>query len=411
MIKNTKDCFARHMGLFMCEHTAAQFTIAMVKNGLAPMKSAAAFEDAKTSIDRGFYQIEDGIAIIKVCGIMQKQESKFDGFCSTVKARASISMADSDPMVKGLFLYFDTPGGFSAGTHELAEAIAGCEKPIRGYAADSCFSAGYYAASRCDYLSMNAPGSVGSIGTYGVLEDTSKAYEMDGVRAILVTTGSLKGQGVDGVPITDEAVKEYQSQVDRMNSFFMQSISAGRKMPMEKVKELATGAIWGSADALSLGLVDAVESLDSALNNFADYLDNEDKQTTQTGAFKMSEENKELKSAEAPAAAAPAVAAPEVKAETPEFIALADKHGYEFAKANFGKPENEILSAVIADKDSRLSAADEKIKSLEQENAELKAKVIAPPSAGSPAIPFKAAETEKKKVSMYDANGKLNRSK
>jgi len=153
---------------------------------------------------------------------------------------------------------------------------------------------------------------------------------MDGVKATLVTTGNLKGQGADGVPVTDEAIAAYQDQVNRCNQFFIDSICAGRKMPMDKVKELATGAIWGSADALKLGLVDAVQSFDEAFNSFADDLEKEANITTQTGAFQMSEEKKELKSADAPAAAAPAVNAQpkaEAKAETPEFIALADKYG------------------------------------------------------------------------------------
>jgi signal peptide peptidase SppA len=372
------------MGIVACEYSAVQWHLAMMKNNLLPMKSADAFEQDKQCKDMPDYQNIDGVAVIKICGIMQKPVSKFDGFCSTVKACASIAAADADPEIKGLFLYFDTPGGFAAGTHELSECISDCEKPVNGYIADTGASAGYWIASQCDKLSMNEPGRCGSIGTYGVIEDTSKAFEMDGVKAILVTSGALKGQGSDGVPVSDAAIAAYQSQVDDITERFINAVASGRGMSADAVKELATGATFNSADALRLGLIDAVECFDDALENFINSLNNE----PITGAIEMPENENEIPDVVAPVSAAPAVAEPEAVAVIP------------------AKSQDELIAEAVA---AANAEKDAEIQTLKSENAELKASQVivkgAEPVAIIPAVAISA------KVPMYDANGKLNRSK
>jgi signal peptide peptidase SppA len=380
MIAQTDKCFLRHMGIVACEYSAVQFTLAMMKNNLLPMKSMEDFEEDKQRVSTPAYQIVDGVAVIKICGIMQKPVSKFDGFCSTVKVCASIAAADADPAVKGLFLYFDSPGGFAAGTHELSECIAGCEKPVNGFIADTGASAGYWIASQCDKLSMNEPGRCGSIGTYGVIEDTSKAFEMDGVKAILVTSGALKGQGSDGVPVSDAAIAAYQSQVDDITARFINAVAAGRGMSAEAVKELATGATFSSSEALDLGLIDAVECFDDALENFINSLNNE----PITGAIEMPENEKEIPAVVAPVSAAPAVAEPEAVTVIPE------------------KSIEEIIAEVKAEKDVEIQA-------LKSENAELKASQVI--VKGAEPVAVVPAPSMSAKVPMYDANGKFNRSK
>jgi hypothetical protein len=57
------------------------------------------------------------------------------------------------------------------------------------------------------------------------------------------------------------------------------------------------------------------------------------------------------------------------------FQALADEHGYEFAKANHGKSEVEILKAVIAEKDEELSKRIDGVDAVEFSDGEAKPKL------------------------------------
>jgi hypothetical protein len=54
------------------------------------------------------------------------------------------------------------------------------------------------------------------------------------------------------------------------------------------------------------------------------------------------------------------------------FQALADEHGYEFAKANHGKSEVEVLKAVIAEKDAQLESKVDGVKPVEFSKGEVK---------------------------------------
>ena len=56
------------------------------------------------------------------------------------------------------------------------------------------------------------------------------------------------------------------------------------------------------------------------------------------------------------------------------FQAMADEHGYEFAKSNYGKSEVEVLKAVIAGKDEELSKKSNGIEAVGFSDGEAKVK-------------------------------------
>lgn len=386
--------------IMFCEPSAIRFNLAMINNNLLPIKSYDNFEEEKNNINSGDYQTLDGIAVIHVNGFMQKAVSQYDGYCSTIKTRASINQACNDETIKGIFLIFETPGGATAGTAELADCIANCSKPINGYISDSCHSAGYNAAAQCDYLSINKSGRCGSIGTYGVIYDTSKAYETQGVKAILITSGELKGQGADGVAISDKCIQEIQNQIDSLTAMFVQAVADGRELPLDSVKTLATGATWGSADALSLGLVDAVESMEVALDNFTNELNNKIETKinlcdidNMEGTLKMSEEKvEEIK-----------VEKVEIKSEEKETEIKSEavvETVYEV------KELVEVIASKVEEKTPEFLALEAKILALENENEKLKANQIAP--ASHEPIKMNLSSKVEVKKPMY-VNGRLNK--
>lgn len=81
----------------------------------------------------------------------------------------------------------------------------------------------------------------------------------------------------------------------------------------------------------------------------------------------MSEENvknqEEAKAVENQEAPATAPSEPQKTSDVENFKALADAHGYEFAKAHFGKPESEIASIVAAQKDNEIKELKAKLES------------------------------------------------
>jgi protease-4 len=57
----------------------------------------------------------------------------------------------------------------------------------------------------------------------------------------------------------------FQSWLDRVYVDFTSKVADGRKLPKEKVLEIAKGRIWSGQDAKNLGLVDELGGYDTAL--------------------------------------------------------------------------------------------------------------------------------------------------
>jgi signal peptide peptidase SppA len=227
-------------------------------------------QDAIDRADEYEYSNVQGVAIIPINGVMLKHVASYGMGTSTVKVRRLVSKALADPAVKAIALKLDTPGGAVAGTMELAEdiAAAGKEKPTMAFCSDLTASAGYWVASQCGRIYANEMASVGSIGTYCVVSDSSKAYEAAGVTVHVVRAGAFKGAMTEGTEITDEHLAEAQRIVDGINAKFLETVAAGRGMSLEQVAKLADGRVHLAGQAKAMGLVDDVASWERAFTSF-----------------------------------------------------------------------------------------------------------------------------------------------
>jgi signal peptide peptidase SppA len=204
--------------------------------------------------------------VIELRGKLMKQQASMGGGTSTVRTRRLLRAAVADPAVSSILLYIDSPGGTVAGTRELANDVAAAAnvKPVHAFIEDMGASAAYWIASQASRVSTNATGLVGSLGTYGVVHDYSAAAAMEGIKTFVVSTGKYKGAGVPGTEITPDVLADVQRNVDALNSYFVSAVATGRNMDDETVAELFDGRVHVGDEAKTLGLVDAVESLDEA---------------------------------------------------------------------------------------------------------------------------------------------------
>jgi ClpP class serine protease len=207
----------------------------------------------------------DGIQHIHVKGVTvsscpQWAEEMF-GLCSMEKIAAQLETAIIRPDVKGVLMVYDTPGGYLPGIPGVARVLANFPKPVVGYVAGACASAGYWlACSQTLYAAEES--AVGSIGVYMVLRDSSKAYEMSGLRTIMIATGEHKGAGEDGTEITDAHITHLRDEVIApMGKMFFGHVQAQRRLD----ESLLDGRAWRGVRAVELGLVDAVGDMSAAI--------------------------------------------------------------------------------------------------------------------------------------------------
>lgn len=230
---------------------------------MASPEAAAARQQPVTSP----MSVVDSVAVVEMRGRMQKHESSLGQAASTVAVRRAIRAAANNPDIGAIMLVIDSPGGTVAGTQDLAADIAAANsiKPVTAYIEDIGASAAYWAASQASRVYAGPTAAVGSIGTYGVVYDTSAMATMEGVKVHVVRAGAMKGAGTPGTEVTPEQLADFQREVDALNEFFVAGVSAGRKMDLDSVRKLATGQVWIGQQAVDTGLIDGVKSFDAAL--------------------------------------------------------------------------------------------------------------------------------------------------
>lgn len=188
---------------------------------------------------------------------------------ATVEYIKSLTKNEGD---KGILLYLDTPGGSLYESDELYRALAAYHeetgRPIWAYMASTCASGGYWASMAAQHLVANYNTTTGSIGVYIALTDTSGLYEKLGVDTVLVRSGSNKGVGTAGVPITEKQRAVYQESVDEGYERFVQLVAQGRGMQEDEARALSDGRTYTAKQALAKGLVDELSDWDAALEAF-----------------------------------------------------------------------------------------------------------------------------------------------
>lgn len=271
-------CFASHLGLWMVEAGYMRQAVSAIKSGLwkidqvvkaSPMAAGKVVLDPMSDPDfpEVLYVVtESGIALVEINGVIAKAKGKY-ARASSVQTRRAMRAAAADQDVGGIMLGVDSPGGTVAGTQQLADEVRAADavKPVHAYIDDMGASAGYWVPSQARRVSANRSALVGSLGTYMVVEDSSKKAEMEGVEVHVISTGPHKGAFVDGAPVTSEQLTEAQSMVDDLNALFMQGVAGGRRKSMEDTAKLFDGKVHIAEKAKALGLVDAVQTFDAAM--------------------------------------------------------------------------------------------------------------------------------------------------
>jgi signal peptide peptidase SppA len=224
-------------------------------------------EQARAAASVGMGQpapVHNGIATIGIYGPMMKHQASIGRSTSTLLARRQVRQATADPNVSAILLHIDSPGGTVAGTAELAAdvAAAAAAKPTIAYLEDVGASAAYHVASQARRIYANAAALVGSIGTFGVVYDSSRKAERDGIKVHVVRAGAFKGYGTPGTEITAAQLAEHQRLVDGLQAHFTRAVAAGRRMSLADAGKLADGRVHLAADALALRLIDGVQTLD-----------------------------------------------------------------------------------------------------------------------------------------------------
>ncbi len=200
-------------------------------------------------------------ALIEVRG-----EIGVDSEASAEKLVAGLKSAFEDSAAQAVVLRINSPGGspVQAGivNDEIRRLKALHRKKVYAVVEETCASGAYYIAVAADEIYADKASIVGSI---GVLMDSfgfTGAMDKVGIERRLLTAGANKGLGDPFSPLTDAHRAYIKAMLDQVHRQFIETVRQGRGARLKETPDTFSGLFWSGEQALAMGLVDHLGSLD-----------------------------------------------------------------------------------------------------------------------------------------------------
>ena len=162
-------------------------------------------------------------------------------------------------------LRIDSPGGSATASDLIWRETVRIKKPIIASMSDVAGSGGYYIAMGAKKI-IAAPGTLtGSIGVIGGKLVTRGLYDKLGMNTEVISRGANSGSMSSTQPFTPDERKAWTELLEETYHQFVSKAAEGRKMPYDKLEELAQGRVYTGRMAKKLGLIDELGTLEDAI--------------------------------------------------------------------------------------------------------------------------------------------------
>ena len=189
----------------------------------------------------------DGISSTKICKLFEKVRNDAD--------------------IKTVVFRINSPGGSALASEEIWREVALTNKVKKVIVSmgDVAASGGYYIAAPAHRIFAESTTITGSIGVFGMIPYTGKMFENKlGINFDRVETNSHSVLSLNK-KLSPEELARVQGEVDGIYNQFITRVADGRKLSKERVMQIARGRVWTGKDALKIGLVDQLGSLNDAI--------------------------------------------------------------------------------------------------------------------------------------------------
>ncbi|MGF2033887.1 MAG: signal peptide peptidase SppA [Nostoc sp. CmiVER01] len=172
-----------------------------------------------------------------------------------------------DKDVKAVVLRINSPGGSATAAEVMQREVKLTRqaKPVVVSMGDVAASGGYWIASDSNRIFAEPNTITGSIGVFGLLFNGAKLASDNGITWDSVKTATYADSQTVSRPKSPQELAIYQRSVNRIYDMFLNKVSQGRKLPEQKVAEIAQGRVWSGVAAKEIGLVDEIGGLNSAI--------------------------------------------------------------------------------------------------------------------------------------------------
>ena len=172
-----------------------------------------------------------------------------------------------DEKAKAVILRIDSPGGTTAGSEALYEAIRDIseKKPVVAVMDTVAASGGYIAALATDRIFARGNTITGSIGVIFSFPEISQLLNTLGVRMEEIKSGDLKAEPNPYKPVSEKSRAYAMIMVQDGFDWFKGLVAERRKLDAAKVVSVSDGRVFTGRQAKAEDLIDALGGEDEAL--------------------------------------------------------------------------------------------------------------------------------------------------
>ncbi len=178
-----------------------------------------------------------------------------------------LQQVGNDSSIRGVIVRIDSPGGESSASDDIWRAmnLLSKKKPMVISMSDAAASGGYYMAMTGDPIVAYPGTETGSIGVVFGKPNLHGLYDKIGITKDGIERGKYAGIDSDYSSLTPDERQKLREGIDANYEDFVSKVAAGRHRPVGQIEPVAQGRVWLGSQAKTVGLVDEVGGLDTAV--------------------------------------------------------------------------------------------------------------------------------------------------
>lgn len=176
--------------------------------------------------------------------------------------------------IHSVVLQIDSPGGAPVEAERISTYLRTLKtahpKPLYAVIENVGASAAYMIAVEADEIIAGRYSLVGSVGAMMASWDAHRAIERASVERRVFASGDLKAMLDPFLPASEAELDKAQSLVNEVGSMFVDDVRRARADKLDPALALERGEVFSGAQALELGLIDQLGTLESLQHRLGD---------------------------------------------------------------------------------------------------------------------------------------------
>ena len=170
--------------------------------------------------------------------------------------------------IKGLLIIINSPGGTFVSSKEIHDSLEkiSIRIPTSAYMKEIGTSGAYLASLGVQKIFANQGTITGSIGVILQTAQLTSLMDKIGVKPIVIKSGELKATPNPLEKLDEEKINYLKKIIVQLQKEFIDIVEQKRNLNQTTIKEISTGRIFTSKQALKLNLIDFIGNETDALD-------------------------------------------------------------------------------------------------------------------------------------------------